>query len=495
MKPSTPPGRARVAALAAALALAGCANMSGITPQSKLASPESVGLVSGSTASFRPQVQWWHDFGDEQLDRLVTQALAGNPSLKLAQARLARAQAATETARSASGPQVNGSLDITRQRFTENGLVPPPIAGSTINSGTLQLSGSWEMDFFGRNQAALEAALGASRAAEADTQAARVLLASNVVRAYLQLARSNDQLEVAQRTLAQREETLRLVRDRVNAGLDTQLELRQNEGALPDTRQQIEALREQATLAQHALAALTGSGNRDVVSTPPSIARLKLAAVPAELPADLLGQRADIVAARWRVEAAAQDVKSAKAQFYPNINIVGLAGLSSFGLGKLLEMGSSQWSVGPAIRLPIFDSGRLRANLRGKTADLDAAVESYNAAVLDAIRDTADQVASGQSITRQQREQRDAQASAESAYDIALQRYRAGLGTYLNVLAAETSVLAQRRLGVDLAARALDTQVGLMRALGGGLPGPAGPAAAGTTGTAGTAGAAALASK
>src|SRR5512140_947933 len=282
MKPSTPPGRARVAALAAALALAGCANMSGIAPQSSLASPESVGLVPGSTASFRPQEQWWHEFGDERLDRLVTQALAGHPSLKLAQARLARAQAATESARSASGPQVNGSIDITRQRFTENGLFPPPIAGSTINSGTLQLSGSWELDFFGRNQAALEAALGASRAAEADTQAARVLLASNVVRAYLQLARSNDQLEVAQRTLAQREETLRLVRDRVNAGLDTQLELRQNEGALPDARQQIEALREQGTLAQHALAALTGSGNRDVVPNQPTLANLKLTPVPTQ---------------------------------------------------------------------------------------------------------------------------------------------------------------------------------------------------------------------
>jgi outer membrane protein TolC len=124
--------------------------------------------------------------------------------------------------------------------------------------------------------------------------------------------------------------------------------------------------------------------------------------------------------------------------------------------------------VGPAIRLPIFEGGKLRANLRGKNADLDAAIESYNAAVLDAIRDTADQVASAQSIARQQKEQHDAQESAEAAYQIATERYKAGLGTYLNVLSAETAVLAQRRLGVDLAARALDTQVALIRALGGG---------------------------
>ena len=258
------------------------------------------------------------------------------------------------------------------------------------------------------------------------------------------------------------------MRDRVRAGLDTRLELHQSEGALPEARQQIEALQEQAELAQHALAALTGQGNKAVVHRPPSLAALKAIATPTRLPADLLGQRADIEAARQRVEAAGYDVKNARAQFYPNINLLAFAGVSSIGLGRLLESGSAQWGVGPAIRLPIFEGGKLRANLRGKAADLDAAVESYNGAVLDAIHDAADQIASSRSITRQQAEQRDAQKSAESAYGIALQRYKAGLGTYLNVLTAENAVLTQRRLAVDLAARALETQVGLVRAFGGG---------------------------
>jgi NodT family efflux transporter outer membrane factor (OMF) lipoprotein len=477
-------------ALAAALALAGCASFSGIAPQAALRSPESVGLDAGQTGpAFHAADDWWHAFGDPQLDALMTQALQGNPSLKIAQARLARAQAMSEAARANTLPQVNGSASVTRQRFTENGLYPPPIAGSQVTTGDLGLQGSWELDFFGKNAAALQASLGAARAAEADAQAARVLLTTNVARAYLQLAHVNDLLAVAQRTLAQRQESLKLVSDRVKAGLDTNLELRQSEGSLPETRQQIEALREQATIAQHALAALSGQGNRDVVARPPSLAQLKAVPAPTQLPSDLLGQRADIVAARWRVEAATQNVRSAKAQFYPSVNIVGLVGLSSFGLGKLLDMGSTQWSLGPAIHLPIFDAGRLRANLRGNTADLDAAIESYNAAVLEGIRDTADQLASAQSVARQQAEQRDAQAAAESAYQLALQRYKAGLGTYLNVLAAETGVLAQRRLAVDLAARALDAEVGLMRALGGGsTAGAAGPAlaAAGDTATNGS---------
>jgi NodT family efflux transporter outer membrane factor (OMF) lipoprotein len=465
----------RLGALALSLVLAGCASFSGIEPQASLRSPESVGLAgTGTGPAFHATDDWWRAFGDEQLDALVAQALQGNPSLKIAQARLARAQALSEAARANTLPQVNGSASVTRQRFTENGLYPPPIAGSQVTTGDLGLQGSWELDFFGKNAAALQASLGAARAAEAEAQAARVLLTTNVARAYLQLARIDDQLAVAQRTLDQRQQSLNLVSQRVKAGLDTSLELRQSEGALPETRQQIEALREQATIARNALAALTGQGNRDVVAQPPSLARIKPVPVPTQLPSDLLGQRADIVAARWRVEAATQNVRSAKAQFYPSVNIAGMIGLSSFGLGKLLEMGSTQWSLGPAIHLPIFDAGRLRANLRGNTADLDAAIESYNASVLDAIRDTADQLASAQSIARQQAEQRDAQAAAESAYQLALQRYKAGLGTYLNVLSAETGVLAQRRLAVDLASRALDTQVGLMRALGGGSTGAAG---------------------
>lgn len=470
---------ARLGALAAAFALAGCANMSGIEPQSTVRSSESLGLAAANAApAFTLAPQWWREFGDAQLDRLMDLALQGNPNLKIAQARLARAQALTEAARSASLPQLNGELDATRQKFSATSLYPPPFGGAILNSGTLQLNASWEIDFFGKNQAALNAALTAAQAAQADADAARVLLSTNVARAYFQLARIDDQLVVARRTLAQRDESLRLVQDRVRAGLDTNLELRQSEGGLPEARQQIEALAEQQELARHALAALTGQGNQPI-DISPSIANARNIALPAQLPADLLGQRADITAARLRVEAAGYDVKNAKAQFYPNINLVAFAGFSSFGLGRLLDAGSQQWGVGPAVRLPIFDAGRLRANLRGKTADLDAAVESYNAAVLDAIRDTADQVASSRSIARQQTEQRDAQAAAESAYEIALQRYKAGLGTYLNVLTAETAVLNQRRLAVDLAARALDTQVALIRALGGGVrTEPATPAVA-----------------
>ena len=466
----------RFALSAVAIAsLSACANFSGIFSQAKPVAAQQAGLSTQAIPadSVALDSQWWKAYGDEQLNQLVAQALANNPNLRVAQARVQRVQAGIDNASAASAPQLNAGLDATHQLYTRNGLVPAPIAGSEREIATLQATGSWELDLFGKNRAALDAAIGQSRAAQADAQAARMMLASNVARSYFQWLRVQGQLEVAQRTLAQRQQTQQLVKDRLQAGLDTQLELQQSESALPDARFQIEALKEQEALLTNALAALTGQQNGGLALTnraPAAINSVAAAQTKVQaVPMDLLGRRADVVAARWRVEAATRDVDNAKTLFYPNINLTAFAGFSSIGFDKLVQSSSAQWGVGPAIRLPLFEGGRLRANLKGKAADLDAAIETYNAAVADAVRDVADQLASTQSIERQQAEQKAAQRSAESAYAIAVQRYEAGLGNYLNVLNAETAVLAQRKLAVDLAARSVDTQIQLIRALGGGF--------------------------
>jgi NodT family efflux transporter outer membrane factor (OMF) lipoprotein len=454
--------------------LAACANFSGIEPTAKALDASSLGLKNLDASKDAERVatdrDWWQAFGDAQLNALVQKALQDNPGLKVAQARLVRAQAASAAVESVDGPQLNASLDLTRQLYTANSIYPPPYGGNVWDSGTLQASASWELDFFGKNRAALDASLGQIKAGEADVRAARGLLAANVARSYFQLVRLQAQVDLAQRTLAQREHTQRLVRDRVNAGLDTELELQQSGSALPDARLQIEILKEQQALTRNAMAALTAQPVVALKLDLPALNQLAGVAVAQSMPLDLLGRRSDIAAARWRVEAASSDVASAKSQFYPNINLVAFAGLSSIGFDKLLKSESEQWGVGPAIRLPLFDAGRLRANLRGKTAELDAAIESYNSQVLEAVHEVADRLASSQAVRRQQTEQSAAQASSETAYAIALQRYQAGLGNYLNVLSAEAPVLAQRRQGVDLAARALDTQVQILHAIGGDLP-------------------------
>ena len=458
------------------LTFSGCASSAGIASTAQPIAPISIGLDSASAgsvivpAALVPAVaaDWWRSFNDPALTGLVERALADNPSLKVAQARLARAAAAVSGAQAADGPQLNGSLDVTRQRFSATSIYPPPLGGSIRTLGTAQIGGAWELDFFGRNRAAIDAAVGTQRAAQADVQAARNLLASNVARTYVQLGRLFAQREVAQRSLTQRDEILTLIRQRVQGGLDTAVEQRQGEGAPAESRQQIEALDEQIALTRHALAALSVQAPNALDTLVVPLRSVQAVPLPASVPADLLGRRADIAAARWRIEAATGDTKSAKAQFYPNINLTAFVGLASIGLDQLIKAGSEQYGAGPAIRLPIFDSGRLRANLGAKTADLDAAIESYNGAVLDAVHDVADQIASLRSVDRQQAEQVRAQAAAESAYDLSTQRYKAGLGTYLTVLNAEATVLAQRRQSADLKARALDAQIALIRSLGGG---------------------------
>ena len=448
--------------------------MSGIHTASELRAPQSVGLLTEPSAADQAaavapvDARWWTALGDERLNQLVDTALLDSPNLKAAQARIRKAWAVADVSEAADGPQVNGQASANRNHAPAHGLIPPPIAGNNYSTAEARISGSWSLDLFGKHRAALDAAVGSARAAQADMDAARVLLASHVVQAYVQLARWQAQEAVAERAIAQREHTLRLVRDRYNAGLDTTLEVRQSESGVPEARVQLEQVREQRQLAKNALAALIGQPGQATSLQASPIASLKLPAYPQQLSASLLGRRADVVAARWRVEAADKSIAEAKAEFYPDINLTAFIGLQSVGLNNFAKTSAREWGVGPALSLPIFDSGRLRANLRGKSADYDVAVEGYNQAVINAVHDVADQIASSKSAYAQLPEQRKAEAAAQSALDIANQRYAAGLGTFLNVLSAETTVLAQRRQSVDIEARILSTNAALAQALGGG---------------------------
>jgi NodT family efflux transporter outer membrane factor (OMF) lipoprotein len=448
--------------------LAGCASPGEQAPRQALLTPAQAGAANAADAALWPRDDWWAAWADPQLDALVARALAGQPGLQAVQARLQQAHAAADAVGAAHRPQVNGSLDLTDQRFSENGLFPPPLGGATLWNNSAQANASWELDLFGRQRAALDAAIGQWRAAQADVQAARVLLAGNVVAGYVNLARLQEVRLLQQQALSQRQQVLALVRQRVGAGLDTSVELRQAEGFVSQTQVELEANEEALARARHALAELTGQGPDALAGLAPRLADVHAVALPQGLPADLLGRRADLVAQRWRVEAGLRDVDLARTQFYPNINLVAFVGLQSIALDTFVQAGSRTYGAGPAVRLPLFDGGRLRADLRARGAQADAAIDSYNTALLRALREVADEVASLQSLQRQQQAQQQALQSAEVAFDLALQRYRAGLGNFLVVLTAESNVLAQRRAAADLNARHLNAEVLLTRALGGG---------------------------
>lgn len=461
--------------LMAILLAAGCASTSGLSTQATLKNADALAAekaLAGTAASAAawPAADWWRSFNDPQLDQLMDEALADSPTLKIAAARTRKALAFADNARSSLYPQVNADLEITRERFTERGLVPPPFAGSWSTLQQLQATLNWELDFWGKNRAAYESALGQARATAIDGYAARIALSTNVAQAYVQLQRAYLQLDVAEATLHEREQLYALTRDRNAAGIDSRLELKQAESALPATREQITQLQETIQLTRNQLAALLGQGpDRGLAIARPAATVLAALALPSTLPAELLGRRPDLIAQRVRVEAAQKDIASAKAEFYPNVNLMAFVGLQSLGGAGFLSAASRMVGFGPAVSLPIFDAGRLRANLAGRNADYDIAVEQYNQTLADAIRDVVDQLASLRSVDEQRRQQVQAQATAQEAYDLALLRYREGIGNYLQVLSAEAPLLVQQGLDADLRARQLALAINLVRALGGGF--------------------------
>jgi len=462
---------------AIALVLGGCASSEGLVTHSTPADALQL-KAAGSLAAVPiapgawPSEEWWKALGDPQLDALIAEALIASPSVRLAHARVDRAVALAEAAGAALAPQVSAEAGASRQRITANGIYPRPIAGSWIWQNQAQLNFSYDFDFWGRNASAHAAALGQAKAAEADMRAAALVLSSAVALSYVQLARTFDQLDLARDLLAQRERQLKLVHDRLSAGLDSRVELRQAEGTPPETRQRIAQLEESIALSRNQIAALLGQGpDRGLAIDRPKPGTGAAFALPSRLPAELLGRRPDIVASRWRVEAAARDADHARAEFYPNLNLVAFVGLQAITWSKFLDIGSRTLGAGPAFSLPIFDGGRLRGNLGAKNADYDAATEQYNQALADALREVADQVASWRSIERQEIEVAAGLAAARSAHELALARYRAGLANYLAVLATEAQLTAQRGLAVELRARRLEAAIGLARALGGGYAG------------------------
>lgn len=464
--------RAVLAAAVAALA-AGCASFDGLAPRTQRTDAAALAaknaLAEAKLSATWPQADWWRRFGDPQLDALIAEALAGNPGIGSARARIDKVRALAAGAGAALAPQASAQANVTRQRYSSNGIFPPPIAGSWHTQTDLAASFSYEFDLWGRSRAAYDAALGQARAAEVDAYAIRLLLEASVARAYAQLAHSFEQLDLARDTLAQRQAMFDLTRQRVAAGLDSDIELKQAEGSIPAARTRIAQLEEEIARGRNLLAALLGQGpDRGLAITRPQL-KAQAVALPSVLPADLLGRRPDVVAQRWRVESARRDIDAAKGQFYPNLNLSALLGVQSIHFAKLLTARSEDPAFGPALRLPLFDGGRLRANLAAKDADYDLAVEQYKQTLVDALREVVDQLASLKSLDAQRAEVERSLASAGAAYALATERYRAGLASYLQVLAAETPLLEQESLRVNLRARELDVSITLIRALGGGF--------------------------
>jgi NodT family efflux transporter outer membrane factor (OMF) lipoprotein len=423
-----------------------------------------------------PEDDWWRAYGDPQLDVLMGEALAGSPSLQVAQARLREAQAA---ASSASGPRLPSAAvnaETTRQRYSANGLYPPPFAGHYFTDGRVALDLSYDLDFWGHNRELLESARANARAAQADHAAARLALTVAVARAYFNFDLQFALLDIAKGSLEQQNTILDLTRQRASRGLENIARVKQSEATVALTRVSVEYVEASIRLVRAQLGALVGAGpDRGADLQRPHVAGPQKAELPSKLPADLLGRRPDVVAQRWRVESATRGIAAAEAAFYPNVNLAAFAGFQTIGLSKLFNGGSAIVGAGPALSLPVFNRRELRGALESQQAQYDLSVAQYNQTLIDAVNDVANVVTNWDALVREATEAHIAEDAAQNAYSITKERYRAGLDDYLTVLSSENEVFFTQAVRAQLLARELNLTADLVRALGGGYPATAPP--------------------
>lgn len=427
---------------------------------------------SQSLASARqdhwPQQAWWQRYHDAQLDALMQEALADAPSMALASARLREAQGVARQAGAVQMPEVGLSGSVAEQKISyNNGNDFVPRNWNTYGSGTLNFS--YEFDFWGKNRAQVAAAASRLHASEAEQADAGRVLTTAVAQAYAELARLYANRDTAAEALQIREHSVKLFQERFANGLETRGSVRQVESLQAMAAADLMAADEAITLQQHALAALLGKGpDRGLALKRPTLALDAQFGLPANAGVDLLGHRPDVTAARWQVEAAASQVGVAETLFYPNVSLSAFIGGQSLGLENLSASGSDAGSIGSAIYLPLFTGGRLQGQLDSSRAAYQQAVAAYNNTLSEALHQVADAVTSQQSLQGRLAQSKAAVAAADDAWQIANNRYRGGLATYLDVLSAEAALLQSKQVLVNLQARALSLDVALVHALGSG---------------------------
>ena len=411
---------------------------------------------------------WWDSFQDPQLDRLIRAGLKDSPTLAQAQTRVAAALANTEAAQSRLLPQAKLGGSVFYQRAPDNYFVPAPLGGHGFWEGQAGPTLRWDLDFWGKQADAVHRARALAQAVGLDLEDARLMLGVAIAQAYIELYRQNALAEIAERSANQRQDIVNITRRRVSAGVDTQLELRQAEGQLPQALVARDQARAAADLAVHQLAELSGQGADAYSAIHKPVLNMDAALpVPTTLPINLLARRPDVLSARLGIEAADAQRLADKAAFYPDISLSAFAGIGAFGLDNLVKWSARGYGGGPLISLPLFDGGRLRAQYKNSEAQLDGAISSYNDTVLRAVQQTADQITRIEALAHERTEQQQTLEANEAAYRLAEERYRAGLASYLSVLNAETQVLTARQTMVDIIAGQAIARVTLLQAVGG----------------------------
>ena len=453
-----------LAALAAAALLAGCS----FIPTYERPEAPVPAAYSGTPAVESAATAPWQDyFAEPRLRQLIDTALANNRDLRVAVLNIEQARATYQVRRADLYPGVGLAANATRGPSASN--------GDLTNSFSVGLAVSaWEIDFFGRIASLKEQALAQYLATEEGRNAAQVSLVAAVANGWLNLLADEELLDLSRQTLASREESVRLTKMRLDAGVASELDFRQAESLTQAARATLAQQQRQRALDENALALLLGQALPDDIRA--SLAGSKLAnapamaQLPAGLPSELLTRRPDIRQAEQQLIAANANIGAARAAFFPRIALTAQAGTASNELSGLFKSGSWGFTIAPSLLLPIFDAGRNQANLEGAQAGRAIAVAQYEKAIQTAFREVSDALA-GQATLGEQAQAQRLQAEAEAArLQLADLRYRNGVASYLDLLDAQRSLFATQQAVVQVRLAQLQNQVALYKALGGGAP-------------------------
>ena len=457
----------------ALFSLAACAPNLGDKPEIQPPGNYETAKSFAAPVAAWPQEAWWKAYGDPQLDQLSEEALAGSPDLKMAAARVRAAEAMADISEAMLWPTVVGDATAMEVKMPQNLGFPAAFSAfmpkGYHNAALATASVQYQLDLFGKNHAAFSAALSTAEAAKAEQSEAGLQISTGVATTYAVLMQLFVDKAMADDAVHVRQQSADLVEKRTKAGLENAASLSQARAQLEGAKVQAGAIDALIARTRHGLAALLGKGPDYGLSIVAAEAHpLRSGGLPVSLAADLIGRRPDIVAARRNAEAAAEGIKEANANFYPNIDLTGLYGLGTLDAKLLLKSSSVVAGFGPAIHLPIFDYGRNTGIYRASRAKYDAAVALYDKTLTDALRDVADAYTNRRALEGELTHAHASLAESENAYRVIRVRYDAGLARYLDVLAVENLLLVQRTAVADLEAQAFVCDVALVRALGGG---------------------------
>jgi len=462
----------RATALLSLMLLSGCADIPLVKdlPFMRSASQYSSSETFSAKEMDWPDSQWWKVYKDDQLDTLIEEGISDSPDMTAALGRLRTASASSRISAAALYPQVTGNASANEQKQSYNYLTPENMTPNGWKDyGRATLDFNWEIDFWGKNRAALAAATSEEAASKAEVEQARLTISTSIASDYAELAHLYMTRDTISKEVDVRHKTLDIIVKRYGNGLETLGAQRNAEARQAAVEGELLQVDEQIALQRNSIAALLGKGpDRGLSIKRPSIKVNRHFGLPSNLALNLLGRRPDVIASRLQAEAQAKRIDAKKADFYPNINLSAFIGVQSLGLDMLTRSGSGLGSVGPAISLPIFNAGRLKGELQQTQGQYEVAVGNYNKTVTQALQDVADVAVSQKALAGRLKKSEQAVKSAEEAYKIARKRYEGGLSNYLDVLSAEDTLLSNVRSLTDMQARSLTLDVALMRALGGG---------------------------